>query len=216
LYQPSLVCGALLDFQEAVPDIKEAGLSAECFPNYLETADDPQFVGSCALVVKRSVFEFVGGFDENMWVAEDHDFFFRTGTQPGFVRVRSPVTVGYRRHFGNISTSVQALDSAANDLLNHEFENRYPGARARKKQRWRLLTRVLRPIIFSLLRDGRATEAWRLYRRCFHMNVRLRRFRFLVGFIFYGAILSLDGRDPRSPAGLAARRRRRDFQRSHD
>jgi glycosyltransferase involved in cell wall biosynthesis len=197
LHDPSLLCGALLEFQEAVPQIMQANASAEYFSDYLETADDPQFIGTCVLAVKRSVFDLVGGFEESIRVAEDHDFLFRAATQPGFVRVRSPITLAYRRHIGNVSTSLSALGSAANVLLNRESQNRYPGKKTRETQRWKLLSWVIRPIVFSLLKSGQCNDAWRLYRRCLRMNMRLGRFRFLAGFIFYWALgLRLAGRSP--------------------
>jgi glycosyltransferase involved in cell wall biosynthesis len=198
LHHPSLLCGASIEFQKSVPShIKQTSVSAEYFSDYLESASDPKFIGTCTLAVKRSVFNRVGGFEESMRLAEDHDFLLRAATQRGFLRIRSPITVGYRRHIGNMSTSVDELAAAANVLLDGELQNRYPGQKARKMQRWKLLSQVLRPIVFSLLNSREHYKAWRLYRRCLYINVRLLRFRFLAGFVFYSALSVVSsGRSP--------------------
>lgn len=201
-HEPALLCAATVEFQGKVPEIKQASLAGECFRDYVETASDPNFVGSGTLVVKRSVFNGVGGFDEKIFVGEDQDFFFRVGTTTGFVRALSPITLAHRRHLGNMSTSLQALCSAAFELLIRETEGRYPGGKAREKERWQLLSCVLRPVALSCLRAGLKAEAWHLYRLSFRMNARLRRFRFLAGFLLYGALVRTIGRQsPINSAG---------------
>jgi glycosyltransferase involved in cell wall biosynthesis len=183
--KPSLLCAAVLEFDGHVPDIKQERLTAEHFGDYFESANDRKFVGSGALVVKKSIFDSVNGFDENMFVAEDHDFCLRLGISRGFVRVRSPVTLAYRRHIENMATLPQSLCLAAVELLIRESTGRYPGGEAREKERWQLLSRMLRPVAMSCLRAGFGGEAWRLYKRSFRMNARLGRFRFLTGFALY-------------------------------
>ena len=180
LHNPSLLCGAMVEIEDTPPQLEPTRISAERFSDYFAAAANPPFVGGSVLVAKRSTFDLLGGFDEGMRVAEDHDFLLSAGTQPGFLRVHFPATTAYRRHTGNASTSLDALMSAANDLINREYEGRYPGGGMRQKERWRLLTRVLRPTIVAGFRGGRTQEARQLYRRCFRMNSRLLRFRFLV------------------------------------
>jgi glycosyltransferase involved in cell wall biosynthesis len=192
--EPSLVNAATLDFRGKVPDVKQDDFAAEYFSDYFKTATDPADVRSAALVVKRTIFDCVNGFDETMPVGEDLDFYFRAGTCRDFVRVRSPVTLGYRCHPGNISTALALLYPAAVELLTRERNGRYPGGTVRQKERWQLLSRTVRPVALSCLKAGLAQEAWRLYRQSFMMNARLGRFRFLTGFIFYWA----DVRRPKS------------------
>lgn len=194
--QPSLLCGAVCEFDGDVPDVKQGKLTAKYFRDYLESANDPSFVSSGALVAKRDIFEKAEGFDQSMLVAEDHDFCFRLGVCRGFVRAGSPITLAYRRHSGNISTSPLALCPAATELLIRESKGRYPGGKVREKERWQLLGRMLRPVAMSCLRAGFGGEAWRLYRRSFRMNARLGRFRFLAGFALYSVCLSINRQRP--------------------
>jgi glycosyltransferase involved in cell wall biosynthesis len=184
--EPSLICLRTMEFEGSMPELARDELVIESFHDFLETACRPGYVGSGALVIKRSVFERIGGFDENMMVGEDLDFFLRAGLQRSFVRVVSPIMLAYRRHMTNVSTSPQALYLAAVQLLQKEFEGQYPGGQARRTQRWNLLTRMARPIALSCLKCGLHGEAWRLYFQTFLMNLRLLRLRFLGAFLFLG------------------------------
>jgi glycosyltransferase involved in cell wall biosynthesis len=181
----SLISAATLEIQSEVPHVEPGKLVAQCFTDYFETARDPAYVGSGAMVVKRSVFNQVGGFDETIVVGEDLDFYFRAGTSRYFVRVLSPATLAYRRHEGNISIALGPLYSGALRLLKQEALGVYPGGEARQWERWTLLSRMLRPVALACLRARRTDEAWQLYRQSFKMNARLRRFRFLAGFPAY-------------------------------
>ena len=184
--EPSLITAATVEFQGHVPTISPEKVSAELFTDFFQTASDPAYVGSGALVVKRSAFNWANGFDETLYVGEDLDLYFRLGTARNFVRVQSPVTLAYRRHDGNVSTALPSQYAAAVELLAREVAGSYPGGKARRNERWRLLSRVLRSVAFSCLRNGLTPEAWHLYWQSFPMNARLGRLRFLAGFVLYG------------------------------
>lgn len=186
--QPSLLYAAVLEFDGNVPDIKQEKITAEYFDDYFESANNPGDVRCGGLVVQTKIFD---SFDESMLVAEDHDFCLRLGMSCGFVRVRSPVTLAYRRHIANISMSPQAWCPAAEALLIRESQGHYPGGMTRKKERWSLLSRAIRPMAFGCLRAGLKSEAWRLYRQSFWMNTQLGRIRFLVGFPLASVLVSM-------------------------
>jgi glycosyltransferase involved in cell wall biosynthesis len=194
--EPSLLNAAVVEFRDVVPVLKEGPLHAEYFRDFLDTARQPGFVGSGALVIKRSEFERASGFDERLTVAEDHDFYFRAGSAPGFVRVLSPVTLMYRRHDDSTAKLLPAACAGAIAILTREAEGLYPGGNERQAQRWQLLSRMLRPIALSGVRAGLGLQPWRLYCRSFRINVRLGRFRFLVGFVLYGLLSLLWTRRP--------------------
>ena len=192
-YRPSLICAATSEFEGEVSNVAQANLAAESFCDYFATADNPGYVGSGALVVKRSIFDWASGFDEGISVGEDLDFYFRVGTIENFVRVLSPVTIAYRRHAGNISRAPLSLYCAAIELLMRETEGRYPGGLARQKERWKLLSRMVRPVALSCLDAGFRGEAWKVYRQSFLMNARLGRFRFLGWFLLYDVLAFVSG-----------------------
>jgi glycosyltransferase involved in cell wall biosynthesis len=187
--QPSLISAATSECEGEAPNLAQENFATEWFCNYFATADRADYVGSGALFVKRSVFNHANGFDEGMSVGEDLDFYFRLGTVCSFVRVLSPVTLGYRRHAENMSRVSKAAHCAAVELLKREAEDRYPGGKAYQKQRWKLLSRGVRPVVLGSLRAGLYDEAWQLYRQSFVMNVRLGRLRFLLGFALNSVLL---------------------------
>jgi hypothetical protein len=205
-HKPSLLCSAGFEFRDTAPNLKEGPLHAEHFRDYIDTARQPGFAGAGALVIKRSEFERAGGFDERLTVAEDHDFYFRVGTAPGFVRVQSPITLMYRRHDHSTAKLLPTACASAITILTKEAEGRYPGGKQREKERWLLLSRMLCPIALAGVKAGLGRQAWRLYWRSFWMNLRVGRWRFLAGFPLY-AILGIGGRAPSNlPSRLAANR----------
>jgi hypothetical protein len=177
---------ATSEFEGELPKVAREKITTEFFHDYFTTAAKPSTVRSAALVIKRKIFNWANGFDEGMLVGEDLDFYFRVGTAGGFVHILSPVTLGYRRHAGNMSTVPLALYSAAVELLKREAEDCYPGGEARRIERWKLLSRAVRPMTLSCLRAGLKNEAWELYRKSFRINAHLGRVRFLVGFPLHG------------------------------
>jgi glycosyltransferase involved in cell wall biosynthesis len=181
----SLISAATVEFEGDAPCYEQGRCITESFVDYFETASNPAYVGSNAMVVKRSVFDRIGRFNEKMSVGEDLDLYFRLGTSSNFVRVISPVTLAYRRHSGNISRVAPALYYAATELLKREAEDGYPGGKEREKERCKLLTRMLRPVTLACLTSGFKAEAWQLYKQSFLMNARLGRLRYLVGFPLY-------------------------------
>jgi hypothetical protein len=177
-----------------VPILEQASLSAELFRDYFEAARYGCVLGSGMLVIKKCVFDQVGGFDESLSVGEDHDFDLRAGVTPKFVQVKSPITLIYRRHGGNSSTSIKAACAAATEILTREFAGCYSGGKVREKERWLLLGRMIRPIVLSSVKAGFQNGAWQLYLQSFVMQLRLGRVLFLVGVPLYGMLGLVTGR----------------------
>ena len=190
-HMPSTLCAAVLEFEGAAPPLKHAPLHAERFRDFMESARSPRNAGSGMLVIRKSVFVGVGGFDEGLTVAEDQDLFFRLGTEPDFIRVESPVTLACRRHGGNTARLLTAACYGADVILSHELKCRYPGGTKRARERKTLIGRMLRPVAFSATKAGLGRQAWRLYRRSFAMNVMLGRWAFLLGFPLYAAWIAM-------------------------
>ena len=184
-YQPSLISGAVLEFSEHVPRVDQGELSIDLFQDFLETAKRPGFASSCNMLVKRKVIQSLGGFDESLTVAEDHDLFFRIGVAKGYVRILSPVTTLYRRHAGNTASLRLNACVCSMAMLRKEVQKRYPGGHERRKERWQLLGRTLRPIALAAAKAGMQSKAWYIYGQSFGLNLRTGRLRFLLGFPFW-------------------------------
>jgi glycosyltransferase involved in cell wall biosynthesis len=158
------------------------------FPDYLAACEHVSFVSASIIVVRRREFHLIGGFDESLSAAEDHDLVLRLAEFPGFVKIEQPPTVWYRRHVGNISQSVQDAAGAAERLLAKEAAGELAGGVSRRVARWTILSRILRPVCVACVRSGHFGIGWHLFICTFLMNLKLMRFRFLFGYPFYLAL----------------------------
>ena len=61
-----------------------------------------------------------------------------------------------------------------------ENTGRYPGGKARAKERWEILTRHVRPVALQCLRSGHQGEAWSFYRSTFAWHLSLRTIKVSV------------------------------------
>ena len=193
-YDPSILRAGVIEFRGEAPVVRQGPLLVEWFGDYFDTARRELPLSSNTLTIKKTAFTQVGGFDESLRVAEDHDFYLRAGTLPGFVSIKSPITLTYRRAAGSLSTSEKAAFASATEILAREFAGRYAGGKVKETNRRRLVSRMLRYVALACLNAGLRREAWSLYWRSFWMNFRLGRFRFLSGFLVYDAVILITGR----------------------
>ena len=114
---------------------------------------------------------------------EDIDFTLQMGVESGFVNVQAPATFGYRSHAGGITASYGRTVLGMELLVNSERQGRYPGGRARERERLSLLSRHLRPAMLEFLDQGYRRRAWRIFARTLGWHIRLGRVRFLLGFM---------------------------------
>jgi glycosyltransferase involved in cell wall biosynthesis len=166
------------DLELAKPEV----LKLERFEDYLSSGDQWRWWGVSSFVIRREMFIGVGGFLEDRVNSEDADLALRLGVAPGFVQITSPATFAYRVHSANVKDNLERTLAGFRCTLNAEKGERYPGGRARARERREILTRHMRPVALQCLREGNQREAWRLYTSTFTWNVSLGRFRYLVGF----------------------------------
>jgi hypothetical protein len=181
---PSLIAGRLLYFDDEHGLIahSESALRCEHFQDYLSAVTRRHFVGAGQMVVSRNAINAVGGFVEERINAEDHDLVLRLGIRPGFVQIHSPVMVGYRQHADSATSDLSKTLLGILRLLTEEHGQQYPGGRARRSERRRIITLHLRPLSLALLNAGRGTEAWNLFRASLWWHLCERRWRYIVGF----------------------------------
>ena len=67
-------------------------------------------------------------------------------------------------------------------LVQQERNGAYPGGPARARQRREIMTRNAQPRVLACLREGLRREAWQHYRVALPWHIKLRRWKFLVGF----------------------------------
>lgn len=181
---PSFITGCPMDFTEAgqLAEVTETAIRVETFPDYLASGDEWRWYGLSSFVVKREAVLMAGGFSNDSINGEDADLALRLGTAPRFVHLLAPVTFGYRRHTGSIRHQMEKTMRGWRHMLAQEAEGHYPGGPARASERWRIITRHVRPCALQCLDAGMSAEGWQLYRAMFRWHVRLGRWRFLAAF----------------------------------
>ncbi len=106
------------------------------------------------MVVRRAVFEAVGGFDDRMRHSEDWDFCYRVGLQHKIAFVPEPL-VRYRIHGTNMHKNVAAMESAMLFAFGKAFAAAPPTIRRLRRRAYGRLHTVLAGSYFNARQYGR-------------------------------------------------------------
>lgn len=186
---PSLLFGRFVDFidQHELRRITFQEPVGRVYPDFLNSHAEGPFCGAGMMVVKRDVFQQVGGFAEDRLNAEDHDLALKLGTQAGFIEVREPVTVGHRCHAGSEMTDLGKTLGGLERLVSKEKAGQYPGGPKRTLARRSIIARHVRSAVIGAAKSGQGIHAVPLYLRTFSWNLRLGRGSYLAAFPFFVA-----------------------------
>lgn len=182
--EPDLLSGRLQEFVE-VPNLERAHrepLRVHAFEDYYASSGNPYFVGACMMTVKKTAFEKVGGFTDKRIYAEDCDLALRLGLVNGFVKILSPVTLAYRVHPENARRDHGMIFKGTWNLIESERGGRYPGGMSRRVDRLSMVTLHVRPVSLESLQAGCQRYAWQLYFRTLLWNLRIARWKYVLGF----------------------------------
>jgi glycosyltransferase involved in cell wall biosynthesis len=181
---PAILSAKLVEFAagEELADVREQPPEVEVFEDYLSSSHRACFVGAGMSVLRREAFQQSGGYRDGYANAEDHDLILRLGTAKGFVQIRNPVTLAWRRHSGSATVNFRRSFEGGVHLIEQERRGVYPGGGARARERREIITRHIRPTTLACLREGLRAEAWELYRATFRWHLALGRWKFLAGF----------------------------------
>jgi len=181
--RPSILGGNLIEFAEEkeLLNVRESPLETAWFSDYIASSRFPYYVGSGTCVLHREMFSHAM-FLEDRLNGEDHDLILQIGTLPGFVRVVSPVTLGWRRHGASETGDFASSVSGALRLLARETSGAYPGGHGRSRERHRILARHIRPTALACMSHGELKEGWKLYCLTFGWNVGLGHWKYVVAF----------------------------------
>ena len=187
---PAILSARLVEFsaESDLKDARETEVKAQAFRDYYASHCYHYFVGSGMSVLRRDAFLGSRGYVNLISSFEDHDLIMRLGEASGFIQVIEPVTLGYRKHSENLSGSSRRSFEGACYLIEQEQAGRYPGGRARARERRAIITQRTRPATFSLAKRGLIREAWAIYFATFAWNVALGRWRYLCGFPMDGLL----------------------------
>jgi len=161
--QPAILGAKLMDFSDAaeLAGVRETPLESEVFSDYFASHHRGYFVGAGMSVLRRKDFLATVGYTDLPINCEDHDLTLRMGIARGFVQVKAPVTLGWRRHSGSVTFDTKRSTAGNLYLIAQEREDAYPGDTARARQRRAINTKVTKtdtptPPDSALLSDGHA------------------------------------------------------------
>jgi glycosyltransferase involved in cell wall biosynthesis len=180
----SLLVGAVREFHtwEQLYDVdSEVAISSRHFSDYFAASSTGFYFGSGMGIVLHEAFMHVGGFSEEIRVAEDLDLALRLGTKPGFTKIVSPITLAYRRHPEGITKNLGATTLGVSRLIANEQAGIYPGGRGRARARREMITRHIRPVVIECFRQKRVKEGLLLYKKTFVWHIQQNRLKFVGG-----------------------------------
>lgn len=188
--RPSWVMGSAIEFEreEALRSTKREAPRHTSFSDYLASSRLPLWVPGCNVAIRRETFEQAGGFTNECIGGEDSDLALRLGAKPGFVHVASPVTVGYRQHAQNTMKIFSRSVDGVRFQIQAERAGHYPGGVARRRERWQILTRHIRPVSVACLSHRMRAEAWEFYRASLKWHLAVGHWKYLLGFPIRAAI----------------------------
>jgi GT2 family glycosyltransferase len=181
---PSFISGNHIHFiqEDAIEIVSESPLEFNLFRDYLTSGDEWRWWGVSSFVIKTELVKSCGGFTDFNANSEDADIALKLGEAPVFVQITSPYTFACREHLTNVTKNFTRTLQGTWLNVNSERSSSYPGGPGRSHERWRILTRHVRPVTIECLKIGKKREAWRLYFATFRWHLALRRWKYLLGF----------------------------------
>jgi hypothetical protein len=181
--RPGFVAGCpfVFDRKEQIDSVSDESLQTARFADYIESGEERRWWGVSSFVVKKSLFDRVGGFASEFVNGEDADFVMKCGVEAGFVQIVSPFTFGYRKHEANITKAFEKNLEGARLHIRNEKNGVYPGGKSRSRERWHILSRQIRPVSVAALQNGRIDTAWEIYMATFRWHLALGKWKFVIG-----------------------------------
>lgn len=175
-----------LEERAAHPATESAALNIRTFSHLLEACTDrvPPVGGTPSICLSRAALEETGGFASRKISGEDTDLWLRLGLMPGFVRILNPPVFLQRRHSDNVTNQLEPSIAGARYLMQQEKINAFPGGKAYRKQRRRIICGTVRSLSLDCLQADRTADGWSLYRSSFFWNLGLANFKYLAAFPF--------------------------------
>lgn len=182
---PSFIVGAAMaiDGEARVAAAEEHPLDYETFRDFIayRAATKDWWFAPSGTAIKTSVLREAGGFWPERDYFEDVDLWLRIGTAPGLIKIRRPVTYGYRLHDANAHHNHYPMYAGLLRAIDVELAGGYPGGKERRRERISSLAAHARhhALEFSAA-DPR--WGWDVYLKSFPWNVELGRWKFILGF----------------------------------
>ena len=180
---PAFVAGrhVLFSNRAEIRDVKDSIIKIDCFADYYSAGEPMYWIGASSFVIGREHFLRVGGFITENVNAEDAELAMKLGTSDGFVFVTEPAMLAYRQHEENITQNWQKTVSGTKLIVQREYENKFPGGIARRRDRSIIISRHVRPVAVAAAKRGDIPLFARFYYSVLGESIKSARFRFLAG-----------------------------------
>ena len=164
---PAWVMGQRCEFSDdmELAKIQQTVLSVMRFDNFFDYRNSglkDQFCGTCIAVGRTDVIKSSGGFVDELTNLEDIELFCKTAGAKGFVRITSPITMGYRQHVGSLVTNFEGICKGILYLVRQEREGIYDNCSSRRLRR-RYFSRNALRVAFDALEKRESKIAFKLY-----------------------------------------------------
>lgn len=183
---PAFIVGESISFrsEDEVKSVRASLLTCQFFKDYYSSSKQSLWLLPGGVAVKTDILRQAEGFT-NKWInGEDSDLWLKLGTAKGFVRIQSPSVLAYRQHPNSAVANNSKTREGAWHMIQQEKSNFYPGGKKRQLERLAILMRHIRPISLADLREGKIKDGWKMYRDTFLWNLYLKRFPYLLAFLF--------------------------------
>ena len=132
--EPTLLMGSMARFQdgEEAPEAPtDRTIRVIKYPDYLSKTRP---VGTMCIVVRKSVFDAVGGFRNSTpqtWYCDDNTLLLKVGTRGESILIQSPCVSAYRQHGANSTKNTEAVANALIRLADSERQGDFGGKERR-------------------------------------------------------------------------------------
>jgi len=181
---PNLISGKSIKFQVEPPKADATGAQTAAFEHLLQACTDtiPPVGGTPSIAVRKDAFIRVGGFCEMPINGEDTDLWLRLGLEPGFVRIHRPPMFAQRIHADNVTNAVERAINGVHYQIRQETDGAYPGKTKYRRARITIISASVRSLSLQSHRTGHLRDGWTLYFKTLCWQIRLLRFRYVLGF----------------------------------
>jgi glycosyltransferase involved in cell wall biosynthesis len=143
---PPLVLGAFTEFEGDQSPSADSHMSAAIkvreYPDYL-SKDEPINITLSKIVIRRSLFDEVGGFGTKGGTPTDsyldYNLMLKAGTHGPCIVVQEPCTLARRLHATNFVRDFNKVTDGILSLARSERQGLYPGGQARRGGRYAVI-----------------------------------------------------------------------------
>ena len=164
--------------------VEQEPLDVRIFEDYFSFGDSIEFRGASSIIVRRDELKNARFFTKP-WNAEDADFLMQLGDRKKVIYLNKPLAYGFRCHGETLKGDHGKNLDGICGIISRENAGEYPGGRSRRRERWKIIGRHVRPAILDNSRNVHTGKSMRIYFKWLPRHLAEFRIRFIIGFWLY-------------------------------